>query len=102
MAAPTVLSEPAVEREHAFALLREMLLIRHFEEKAAELYSAGKIRGFLHLYIGEEAIAVGALQALTADDAIVATYREHGHALARGIPPGAVMAEMYGKANGCS
>jgi pyruvate dehydrogenase E1 component alpha subunit len=79
-----------------------MLRIRRFEEKAAELYSAGKIRGFLHLYIGEEAIAVGALQALTPDDAIVATYREHGHALARGIPSDAVMAEMYGKANGCS
>ena len=63
---------------------------------------AGKIRGFLHLYIGEEAVAVGAMQALTADDAIVATYREHGHALARGIPAGPLMAEMYGKANGCS
>jgi pyruvate dehydrogenase E1 component alpha subunit len=79
-----------------------MLLIRRFEEKAAELYSAGNIRGFLHLYIGEEAIAVGALQALTPDDAVVATYREHGHALARGIPAAAVMAEMFGKANGCS
>jgi len=79
-----------------------MLLIRHFEEKSAELYSAGKIRGFLHLYIGEEAVAVGAMQALSPDDAIVATYREHGQALARGIPAGAVMAEMYGKANGCS
>jgi len=79
-----------------------MLLIRRFEEKAAELYSAGKIRGFLHLYIGEEAIAVGAMQALEPEDGVVATYREHGHALARGVPPGAIMAEMYGKANGCS
>src|SRR5512134_3219246 len=79
-----------------------MLLIRHFEEKSAELYSAGKIRGFLHLYIGEEAVAVGAMQAFSPDDAIVATYREHGQALARGLPAGAVMAEMYGKANGCS
>jgi pyruvate dehydrogenase E1 component alpha subunit len=79
-----------------------MLLIRRFEEKAAELYQAGKIRGFLHLYIGQEAVAVGAMQALTPDDAIVATYRDHGHALARGMPAGAVMAEMYGKANGCS
>jgi len=79
-----------------------MLLIRRFEEKAAELYQAGKIRGFLHLYIGQEAVAVGAMQALTPDDAIVATYRDHGHALARGMPSGAVMAEMYGKANGCS
>ena len=79
-----------------------MLLIRRFEEKAAELYSAGKIRGFLHLYIGEEAIAVGAMQALDAEDAVVATYREHGQALARGLPAGKIMAEMYGKANGCS
>jgi len=96
------LHEPAVERAHAHELLRQMLLIRHFEEKAAELYSAGKIRGFLHLYIGEEAVAVGAMQALTGEDSIVTTYREHGHALARGMPAGAVMAEMYGKANGCS
>jgi len=91
-----------VEREHALGLLRQMVLIRRFEEKAAELYTVGKIHGFLHLYIGEEAVAVGAMQALTADDAIVATYREHGQALVRGIPAGAVMAEMYGKANGCS
>jgi pyruvate dehydrogenase E1 component alpha subunit len=79
-----------------------MLLIRRFEEKCAELYSLGKIRGFLHLYIGEEAVAVGAMQALTPDDGVVATYREHGHALSRGMPAGALMAEMYGKANGCS
>ena len=83
-------------------LLREMLRIRRFEEKCAELYSAAKIRGFLHLYIGEEAVAVGAMQALSAEDAIVATYREHGHALARGIPMNALMAEMYGKREGCS
>jgi pyruvate dehydrogenase E1 component alpha subunit len=93
---------PAIERAHAHDLLRQMLLIRRFEERTEELYAAGKIRGFLHLYIGEEAIAVGAMQALTADDSIVATYREHGHALARGVPAGAVMAEMFGKANGCS
>jgi pyruvate dehydrogenase E1 component alpha subunit len=79
-----------------------MVLIRRFEEKCAELYSLGKIRGFLHLYIGEEAVAVGAMAALGPDDAVVATYREHGQALARGISPGAVMAEMFGKANGCS
>jgi pyruvate dehydrogenase E1 component alpha subunit len=83
-------------------LLREMLRIRRFEEKCAELYSAGRIRGFLHLYIGEEAVAVGVMQALTADDAIVATYREHGHALARGIPANPLMAEMFGKQEGCS
>ena len=96
------LADPPPSREHALALLRQMLRIRRFEEKAVELYSLGKIRGFLHLYIGEEAVAVGALQALTPEDSIVATYREHGQALARGIPPGALMAELYGKANGCS
>ena len=84
------------------ALLREMIRIRRFEEKCAELYSAGKIRGFLHLYIGEEAIAAGTMPHLGADDAIVATYREHGHALARGVPARAVMAEMFGKQEGCS
>jgi pyruvate dehydrogenase E1 component alpha subunit len=88
--------------EHALALWRGMLRIRRFEEKAAELYTLGKIRGFLHLYIGEEAVAVGAMQSLGAEDAIVATYREHGHALARGMPAGPLMAELYGKANGCS
>lgn len=91
-----------VDRGHALELLRQMLRIRRFEEKAAELYSLGKIRGFLHLYIGEEAVAVGAMQAFTPDDAIVATYREHGHALARGTPAGPLMAELYGKANGCA
>jgi pyruvate dehydrogenase E1 component alpha subunit len=94
---------PAVpEQEHGLTLLRKMLRIRHFEEKAAELYSLAKIRGFLHLYIGEEAIAVGAMEALRAEDRIVATYRDHGHALARGLPVGALMAEMFGKATGCS
>lgn len=83
-------------------LLYEMLRIRRFEEKSAELYSAGKIRGFLHLYIGEEAVAAGAMQALRPEDAIFATYREHGHALARGIPAEVIMAEMYGKVQGCS
>jgi len=101
MATP-LLALPELEREHALSLLREMLLIRRFEEKSAEVYTQGKIRGFLHLYIGEEAVAVGAMRAFTPDDAIVATYREHGQALARGIPAAAVMAEMYGKANGAS
>lgn len=91
-----------VEREHGLLLLREMLRIRRFEEKCAELYSAEKIRGFLHLYIGEEAVAVGAMQALKPEDSIVSTYREHGHALARGVPMSAVMAEMFGKVEGCS
>lgn len=88
--------------DHLRELARQMILIRRFEEKCAELYSAEKIRGFLHLYIGEEANAVGVMQALTPEDAIVATYREHGHALARGLPATEVMAEMYGKASGSS
>ncbi|GMV86834.1 MAG: pyruvate dehydrogenase E1 component subunit alpha [Dehalococcoidia bacterium] len=88
--------------EHQVHLLREMLRIRRFEERCVELYSATKIRGFLHLYIGEEASAVGIIQALEPDDAVVATYREHGHALARGIPPRALMAEMFGKVEGVS
>ncbi len=83
-------------------LLWQMLRIRRFEERCAELYGAGKIRGFLHLYIGEEAIAAGAMPELRADDSVLATYREHGHALARGLPMDAVMAEMYGKREGCS
>jgi pyruvate dehydrogenase E1 component alpha subunit len=91
-----------VEREHGLVLLREMLRVRRFEEKCVELYSATKIRGFMHLYIGEEAVAVGAMQALEPQDAIVATYREHGHALVRGVSAGAIMAEMYGKVEGCS
>ncbi len=95
-------STATVEREHGLALLRDMIRIRRFEERCAELYGQGKIRGFLHLYIGEEAVAVGALQALRPEDAIVATYREHGHALVRGIPVSSLMAEMYGKATGCS
>ena len=89
-------------REHRLDLLRQMLLIRRFEEKCAELYSATKIRGFLHLYIGEEAVGVGVMQALRPEDAIVSTYREHGHALARGMTPESVMAEMFGKQEGCS
>jgi len=79
-----------------------MLRIRRFEECAAEQYSLTKIRGFLHLYIGEEAVGVGVMQALTPDDAVVATYREHGQALARGLPAASLMAEMFGKADGCS
>ncbi len=82
--------------------LRQMLLIRRFEEKAGEAYSLGKIGGFCHLYIGQEAVAVGSLGALGTDDYIVCSYREHGHALARGIRTRAVMAELFGKAAGCS
>jgi pyruvate dehydrogenase E1 component alpha subunit len=92
----------ALGREHGLHLLRQMLRIRRFEEKCAEQYSAGKIRGFVHLYIGQEAVAVGAMQALQPEDAIVATYREHGHALVRGVSAASIMAEMYGKVEGCS
>ena len=84
------------------AMLRRMLLIRRFEEKAAEAYALGKIGGFCHLYIGQEAVAVGSLSALREDDYAISSYREHGQALVRGIPPGAVMAELFGKATGCS
>lgn len=91
-----------ISRDRALHLAFEMVRIRRFEEKCAELYSQGKIRGFLHLYIGEEAVAVGAFQAIAPEDAVVSTYREHGHALVRGLPAGAIMAEMFGKANGCS
>jgi pyruvate dehydrogenase E1 component alpha subunit len=91
-----------VKREHLLHLLHQMVLIRRYEEKAAELYQATKIRGFLHLYIGEEAIATGVMESLRPEDNVVATYREHGHALARGVSAGAIMAEMYGKLNGCA
>ncbi|KAB1141300.1 pyruvate dehydrogenase (acetyl-transferring) E1 component subunit alpha [Streptomyces luteolifulvus] len=87
---------------HRMDLLEAMLRIRRFEERCVELYSAATIRGFVHLYIGEEAVAVGVCEALTPEDAVVSTYREHGHALARGIPAEAVMAEMYGRTTGCS
>lgn len=90
------------DKAFAHALLLDMLRIRRMEEKCAELYGEQKIRGFLHLYIGEEAVACGALRALAEDDNFVATYREHGHALLRGVPMKAIMAEMYGKAAGCS
>lgn len=86
----------------AHKFYRQMLLIRRFEEKCIELYSHEKIRGFLHLYIGEEAIGVGIMHALSLDDAVFATYREHGQALARGISPNRILAEMYGKMEGCS
>ena len=90
------------DKDFALARLADMLRIRRMEEKCAELYGQQKIRGFLHLYIGEEAIAAAALPALSADDNIVATYREHAHALLRGVDMGSIMAEMYGKQEGCS
>ncbi|MBC7796886.1 MAG: pyruvate dehydrogenase (acetyl-transferring) E1 component subunit alpha [Pyrinomonadaceae bacterium] len=80
----------------------QMVLARRFEEKCAEVYRVGKIGGFCHLYIGQEAVAIGALSALRADDFVVGSYREHVHAMAKGISPDAVMAELYGKSGGCS
>jgi pyruvate dehydrogenase E1 component alpha subunit len=99
----TVASDkPHLSREHMLALLKQMIRVRRFEEKCAELYSQEKIRGFLHLYDGEEAVAVGVIPVLEQRDHIVATYREHGHALVRGVPMTKIMAEMYGKQEGCS
>lgn len=94
--------EAVLLRERGRGFLTDMLRIRRMEEKCAEMYGAGKIRGFLHLYIGEEAVATGALHALQSEDAVVATYREHAHALLRGVSMNAIMAEMFGRRDGCS
>src|SRR5512138_2355328 len=94
--------KPRLSRQHELELLKRMIRIRRFEDKCAELYTREKIRGFLHLYDGEEAVAVGVIPVLEPRDRIVATYREHGHALARGVPMKVVLAEMYGKQEGCS
>lgn len=93
---------PAITKKHQHELLYQMLLIRRLEEKSAEMYTKSKIRGFLHLYIGQEAVAVGVIQALTKDDNVLSSYRDHGHALVKGISADAVMAELYGKIEGCS
>ncbi len=90
------------EAKTALEMYRMMQLIRRFEEEAARAYSLGKIGGFLHLYIGQEAIAVGAAHALEATDSVVTTYRDHGIALARGMTSNAGMAELFGKVTGCS
>ncbi|MBI4924207.1 MAG: pyruvate dehydrogenase (acetyl-transferring) E1 component subunit alpha [Devosia nanyangense] len=95
-------TKPHLTRAHSLELLRQMIRIRRFEDKCAELYTQEKIRGFMHLYDGEEAIATGVIPVLGERDRIVGTYREHGHALVRGVPMNEVMAEMYGKAEGCS
>lgn len=89
-------------RELAYTLLADMVRVRRMEEQCAELYGAAKIRGFLHLYVGQEAVAAGSLRALGPEDAVVATYREHAHALLHGIPMTSIMAEMFGKREGCS
>jgi pyruvate dehydrogenase E1 component alpha subunit len=90
------------DRETLVKILHQMILIRRFEEKCAESYSLGKIGGFCHLYIGQEAVGVGAISALRPDDYVLTSYREHGQALAKGMSPDAIMAELYGKATGCS
>jgi pyruvate dehydrogenase E1 component alpha subunit len=92
----------SIDKETGKSLYYQMLLSRRFEEKSAEMYTKEKIRGFLHLYIGEEAVAAGVIYALKPEDNILATYREHAHALIRGIDPRVIMAEMYGKLEGCS
>jgi pyruvate dehydrogenase E1 component alpha subunit len=91
-----------IDADMARTLLSDMVRVRLMEEKCAELYSAAKIRGFLHLYVGEEAVAAGSLHVLEAEDAVVATYRDHAHALLRGVPLTKIMAEMFGKQEGCS
>src|SRR5689334_825416 len=91
-----------LNQEQLIDLYRQMLLIRRFEEKSAEAYVAGKIGGFCHLYIGQEAVAVGAISAIRKDDYVFTSYREHGHALAKGMSARAIMAELFGKATGCS
>lgn len=92
----------ALGREFCTARLTDMLRIRRLEERCAQLYGEQKIRGFLHLYIGEEAVAAGVMPNLRPQDKVVATYREHGHALLRGVPMNTIMAEMFGKQAGCS
>jgi len=90
------------DRKTLVELLHQMILIRRFEEKSAESYSLGKIGGFCHLYIGQEAVGVGAISAVRRDDYVITSYREHGQAIAKGIPADAVMAELFGKSGGCS
>ena len=94
--------KPHLTREHMLDLLKQMIRIRRFEDKCSELYTQEKIRGFMHLYDGEEAVAVGVIPVLEKRDRLVTTYREHGQALVRGVPMTRVMAEMYGKQEGCS
>ncbi|MHA6323652.1 pyruvate dehydrogenase (acetyl-transferring) E1 component subunit alpha [Roseivivax sp. CAU 1753] len=95
-------TKPRLDATHVRDLMTTMLRLRLFEEKCAEVYTQEKIRGFLHLYDGEEAVATGIIPLLEPQDRVVATYREHGHALARGVPMTQVLAEMYGKAEGCA
>jgi pyruvate dehydrogenase E1 component subunit alpha len=91
-----------IDRETLISIYHQMVLVRRFEEKSAEAYSAGKIGGFCHLYIGQEAVGIGAISAIRKDDYVLTSYREHAHAIAKGMSPDSVMAELFGKATGCS
>ena len=102
MAQTTMEAKSAVSRNQAVGWLRQMLLIRRFEEQSAKLYQQQKIGGFCHLYSGQESVAVGSIGALREDDYVITAYRDHGHAIARGMEPKAGMAEMLGKSAGCS
>jgi pyruvate dehydrogenase E1 component alpha subunit len=93
---------PDLQPQQKLALYRQMLLIRRFEEKAKQAFTQGKIKGFCHLYNGQEAVAVGSISVLNEDDAVITAYRDHGHALTRGVDPNACMAELFGKITGCS
>jgi len=99
---PSPLTRPSAQLDHLAALYRQMFLIRRLEEEAARAYAQGKIGGFLHLYIGQEAVGVGAIAALKPEDYVVTTYRDHGIAIAKGMSANALMAELYGKSTGCS
>ncbi|HKO96234.1 MAG TPA: pyruvate dehydrogenase (acetyl-transferring) E1 component subunit alpha [Pyrinomonadaceae bacterium] len=92
----------ALDKETLVKIYHQMLLVRRFEEKCAEVYSAGKIGGFCHLYIGQEAVGIGSISAIRKDDYVITSYREHAHAIAKGMTPESVMAELFGKATGCS
>src|SRR3984885_16239819 len=98
----TMQPRPKEDVDHLAQLYREMLLIRRVEEESARGYAEGKIGGFLHLYIGQEAVGTGAIAALRPDDYVITTYRDHGIALAKGMPARALLAELFGKVTGCS
>ena len=97
---PREILKDTMDKESLLSLYRQMLLIRNFEDKSAEMYAGAKIAGFLHLYNGQEAVAVGSVSALNPDDEIVVNYRDHGWAIARGVSPRAVMAELFGRVDG--
>src|SRR4029450_10407908 len=100
--AKTIVLAPRLDAELARRLLSQMARVRRFEEKAAEMYALGKIGGFLHLYIGQEAVAVGATSTVRGDDYAVSSYREHGRGLAKGSDPRRIMAELFGRMDGLS